>query len=122
MKGHSVFARTRSPVCASIVLVAWSLGTSATLWGGEPAPQPGPIVKAFGAVYAVERPDFPTPTDEQWKVVFDVSVGAETPDALNPRIETVARFLNMHAQAGVAPEKMRATLVLHGTAGNCSRR
>jgi len=109
-------------VCASIVFVAWGFGTSTTLWGEEPVSQPGPIVKDFGAVYAVERPDFPTPTDESWRAVFDVSVGAETPDALNPRIETVARFLNMHAQAGVAPENMRLTLVLHGTAGKDSLR
>ena len=105
-----------------LLLAGLASSAAPTVADDEPARREGPIVKEFGAVYAVDEPDFPTPTEASWKAVFDVSVAAETEDALNPRIETVARFLNMHAQAGVAPENMQVTLVLHGTAGKDSLR
>ena len=80
-------------------------------------PQAGPIITDFGAVYPVAAPDLAIPDDHTFRLIFDVSVGAASPEAVNPRIETLARFLNMHAQAGVAPDRMQLALVLHGTAG-----
>jgi intracellular sulfur oxidation DsrE/DsrF family protein len=77
----------------------------------------GPAIEGFGAVYAVESPSFATPTDLLYQVAFEVALGTDEPDQVNPRIETLARFLNMHAQAGVARENMKLALVLHGTAG-----
>ena len=80
-------------------------------------PESGPVVEGFGAVYGVPDPDFETPWDVEYRVVFDVSVGADEPHLLNARINSLARFLNMHAQAGVDPDAMRLALVLHGSAG-----
>ena len=77
----------------------------------------GPAIESFGAVYQVENPSFATPTDMVYRVAFEVALGTDEPDQVNPRIETVARFLNMHAQSGVARENMKLALVLHGTAG-----
>jgi hypothetical protein len=44
-----------------------------------------------------------------------VNVGPE-PGELNTSFDTVARF-SMHAQAGVPRERVKAALVIHGTAG-----
>jgi intracellular sulfur oxidation DsrE/DsrF family protein len=77
----------------------------------------GPVIDAFGAVYPVPDPDFATPTGDIYRVVFEVGQTAEAPDAANMRINTLARFLNMHAQAGVPLERMELALVLHGPAG-----
>ncbi len=80
-------------------------------------PRSGPVIGGFGAVYAVPDVDYPTPADHVYRVVFDVSGSPETPDQLNASINTLARFLNMHAQAGVLPENLLLALVLHGGAG-----
>jgi len=77
----------------------------------------GPVIAQFGPVYDVERPDFPTPTNAAYRVVFDVAPSPDAADALNPRIESLARFLNMHARAGVNPDQMKLALVVHGPAG-----
>ncbi len=78
--------------------------------------QAGPIIGEYGAVYEVTSPDFATPTGP-FKVVFEVAVGAPDPGQLNARLETVARYLNMHAHAGILAEDMEISLVVHGSAG-----
>jgi intracellular sulfur oxidation DsrE/DsrF family protein len=76
----------------------------------------GPVIQSAGAVYAVEDADFPTETGPR-KVLFDVAVGATDPADVNARLETLARYLNMHAQAGVDPGDMQLAVVVHGSAG-----
>jgi intracellular sulfur oxidation DsrE/DsrF family protein len=94
-------------VSSATALRAQALGPSRT----------GPAIADFGPVYTVEEPDFPTDAEATYRVVFEVSQGANDPGDINPRIETLARFLNMHAQVGVPRENMKLALVLHGTAG-----
>jgi len=77
----------------------------------------GPAVEKFGPVYDVPRPDFATPTDVAYRAVFDVATSPEAVDQLNPRIESLARFLNMHVRAGVSAEQIKLALVVHGAAG-----
>ena len=77
----------------------------------------GPVIADFGPVYTVQDPDFLTDTELTYRIVFEVKDGSEDPSTLNRRIESLARFLNMHAQAGVPRENMKLALVLHGTAG-----
>ncbi|MDH3271001.1 MAG: DsrE family protein [Gemmatimonadota bacterium] len=75
----------------------------------------GPIVESAGAVFAVD-PDLVTPTDRDYKVAFEIAAPASTPERMNASINTVARFLNMHAQAGVPAERLSAAIVAHGAA------
>jgi intracellular sulfur oxidation DsrE/DsrF family protein len=82
----------------------------------------GPIIEDFGATYPVEALDFDTPTDQAYRLLFDVSTSPDAPDALNSKLNTVARFLNMHARAGVPRAQMEAAVVLHGTAGKYALR
>jgi intracellular sulfur oxidation DsrE/DsrF family protein len=78
-------------------------------------PRPGPVIEEFGAVFDVPEIDRETP-DVEYRAVFDVRDPAEAPGERNRGIETVARYLNMHAREGVPPEKLHAVLVLHGGA------
>lgn len=75
----------------------------------------GPIIEDFGATYPVEALDVPTPTS--YRLLFDISTSPDAPDAVSTQLNTVARFLNMHARDGVPPEQMQLAVVLHGTAG-----
>lgn len=76
----------------------------------------GPIIADYGTVFAVPEPDLATPLTTPLKVDFDVSTSAGKPDQVNGGIETAARFLNMHAQAGVPAANLFVGIVLHGGA------
>jgi intracellular sulfur oxidation DsrE/DsrF family protein len=79
--------------------------------------QDGPVIHAAGSVFTVPDPDFATPRDQTFRVLFDVAEGAAAPGEINTGLNTVARFLNMHAQAGVPLERLQVAVVVHGTAG-----
>lgn len=76
----------------------------------------GPIIKEYGKVWKIENPDFVTDTSKEFKVVFDIMNSPESPTEINKSIETAARFLNMHSQAGVAKERLKVALVVHNKA------
>lgn len=101
---------------ATSIAAVLSLLVANTAHAQRPARTDGPVIQGYGAVFAVPDPAFPTPAGAL-KVVFDVSETPEDASARNARIETVARFLNMHAQAGVPRERMEVALVVHGPAG-----
>lgn len=74
----------------------------------------GPLIPEFGEIASVDT-DLAIPPDTVFKVVFDIAEGAE-PGQISRRLETAARFLNMHVEAGVAPEDLHVALVIHGSA------
>lgn len=80
-------------------------------------PSPGPLIRDFGPVYDVPSPDLSASPDVVHRAVFDVTRSAESPTAVNSSIESLARFLNMHARAGVPAENLQLALVVHGSAG-----
>lgn len=76
----------------------------------------GPIIENYGAVWEIDNPDFKTDKSQEFKVVFDVKVGPESDTEMNRNLNTVARFLNMHAQSGIPASQLKAALIVHGTA------
>ena len=76
----------------------------------------GPVIPAFGPVWEIPNATYPTETSKMYKAVFDVMNSPEDKTQVNPWMETAARFLNMHAQNGVAPERMKVALVVHNKA------
>jgi intracellular sulfur oxidation DsrE/DsrF family protein len=76
----------------------------------------GPLIEGFGKVWEIKNPAYPTDTTAVFKAVFDIMNSPTDPARLNPTIETVARYLNMHAQAGVPSEQIKAAVVIHNKA------
>ncbi|MDC6363234.1 MULTISPECIES: DsrE family protein [Flavobacteriaceae] len=76
----------------------------------------GPVLEKHGAVWAVENQDFKTDTSAEFKVVFDIMDSPDSHTEINKKIETAARFLNMHAQNGVPLSQLKVALVVHGGA------
>jgi intracellular sulfur oxidation DsrE/DsrF family protein len=74
----------------------------------------GPVIESFGPSAPVEF-DQPLPEGTEFKVVFDIAQASED-DVLNKRFESVARFVNMHARAGVPLEDIQPAIVVHGGA------
>ena len=79
-------------------------------------PVTGPVIEGFGPVYYVPSEPLVLRPGEVLSVVFDVAAAPDEPGEPNYRLETVARFLNLHARAGLAAERMRVAIVLHGRA------
>lgn len=111
--------RTATALCPFLVVAATAL-IGAPLAGqarAEPlsTPRDGPLIHGFGAVYDVPLTDLETPLDMEYRVVFEVSQSSD-PGTVNPWLNTVARFLNMHARAGVPLDHMHLAVVMHGEA------
>jgi intracellular sulfur oxidation DsrE/DsrF family protein len=85
-----------------------------TTWAGEAAFSNGPVFEDYGPVANVEM-TMAIPPGTRFRHSFDVSdpAPAGTP---NPRLVTAARFINMHARAGVPAEDIELAIVVHGKA------
>ena len=75
----------------------------------------GTAVPGFGKSAPVEGVSLPA--DATFKVAFDVTDAAPADD-VNKGFNTAARFLNMHAAAGVPAENMSVAIVVHGPAAS----
>ncbi len=76
----------------------------------------GPVIEGYGASYVIEDADVPLATDHIYKVVWEITDYAGEPDGINRSLDRVARFLNLHAANGLAPEDMQLGVVVHGRA------
>jgi intracellular sulfur oxidation DsrE/DsrF family protein len=74
----------------------------------------GPVFTDFGPVASVS-PDVPLAADSTFRVAFDVSDAAE-PGTVNRGLVSAARFINMHAEAGIATKNLQLAIVVHGGA------
>lgn len=74
----------------------------------------GPVIADYGPVFDMPATAFRLSTKQIHKVLFDVAGGKRERDTLNRRLETVARFLNMHARNGIAPERLQLAVIMHG--------
>jgi intracellular sulfur oxidation DsrE/DsrF family protein len=66
----------------------------------------------FGQTAAVQT-DFKIPKRAKFKVLYDTK-DATKPGEINKSLNTAARFLNMHAKAGVPEKHMKLAVVFHG--------
>lgn len=83
----------------------------------EPSPfKTGPVFEAFGQSAKIASAA-PIPEGTVFKVSFDVADAAD-PGEMNRSINSLARFINMHAAAGVPMENINVALVVHGSASN----
>lgn len=76
----------------------------------------GPIIKDYGTVWKVANLDYKVDIVNDLKAVFDIMDSPESHKVVNKSIETVARFLNMHAQSDVPVDNLKFALVVHNKA------
>jgi intracellular sulfur oxidation DsrE/DsrF family protein len=76
----------------------------------------GKIIPDFGKTFKVENPEIATDTTTTLKVIFDVSKSPENKALINTNIVTAARFLNMHADAGMDISQLKVAITIHGGA------
>lgn len=76
-----------------------------------------PLIKGYGGV--VQIPDVTDLPQKGVKAVFDIAVEGK-PEEVNRGLESVARYLNLNAQAGNAATDVKLALVLHGGSTKCA--
>ncbi|MEM6799933.1 MAG: DsrE family protein [Bacteroidota bacterium] len=76
----------------------------------------GPLIEDYGAVWDVPDPGFETKTDIEYRVMFDIYKSPSDPSKLNLGLNSLARFMNMHAKAGVPAENIKAVAIVHNQA------
>ena len=76
----------------------------------------GKIIKDYGLTFEVINPDVETAVDGELKLILDISKTADQKDQLNKYIETAARFLNMHANAGMTADQLKVAMTIHASA------
>jgi intracellular sulfur oxidation DsrE/DsrF family protein len=108
----AIAALSALSAAATLALALPPAGSTARPTG----PSRGPVIADFGSAYAVRNPGLATPMLQEMKVRFDVAVTPGDVRALNPQLESAARFLNMHAKAGMSPERLKVAIVVHDAA------
>ena len=74
----------------------------------------GTAIRGFGPIATIDA-DQKIPATAAFRIRFDASEAAKEGE-LNRSFVSLARFINMSAEAGVAPEKVTLALVVHGGA------
>lgn len=100
-------------VLAAFLLLAGGVNAAENI--EKKSMETGPVIEGFGPVMPVEQ-TIPLSGKEHFKVAFDVAEQGE-PEKANRRFESLARFLNMQARAGVPAKQVELALVVHGKAG-----
>lgn len=72
-----------------------------------------PQIARFGGI--ARTPEAAEPPRRGAKIVFDIAVDSK-PGEVNKGLESVARYLNLNAEAGHKPADVKLALVLHGGA------
>lgn len=76
----------------------------------------GPAIENFGPAVDVPDASFNLVPGTQYRLLFDASSGSKDKHARNRRLESAARFINMHARAGIDPDDLQIEIVTHGGA------
>ncbi len=74
----------------------------------------GPVIEDYGPVADVDA-TFAIPEDAVFRHSYDVAQRAEDGEP-NRSLVTAARFINMHAKAGIGLDRIELAVVVHGAA------
>jgi len=83
----------------------------------QEGPPTGPVIHSAGATFEIPNPEFETPREQEYRLAFEMARPAASPEELNVVLSNVARYLNMHATAGIPRDQVQAAVVVHGGAG-----
>ncbi len=95
-------------IILAIALSSFALPAQA----GESNFHAGPVFANFGKIATIQT-DMSFSKRAKFRVLFDSSKPADV-GTVNRNLNTVARFINMHAEAGVPEKNIKAAIVFHG--------
>ena len=100
-------------------VIAGALLTQLTLLSATGGAQQvsGPVIMKGGTHAPVPNVTFAVPTDQTYKVSWDINVGSAKPGEANANFEVPPRFVNQAAVLGIPRANVQVAVVVHGTAG-----
>ncbi|HAA12742.1 MAG TPA: hypothetical protein DCE41_14035 [Cytophagales bacterium] len=75
-----------------------------------------PGVPDLGGIFEMPEEVYHPNTNLDYKIVVDVSAGAQDPAKVNPGLHNLARLINLHVAGGIPPENLEVVAVFHGGA------
>lgn len=109
---YSPHRRAVRALCLPLALLI--IGGPAAAQERPAAFHPGPLIPEYGPIADVAT-SFAVEPGTEFAIAFDTATPAKAGER-NRTLESAARFLNMHAAAGMSPEAMRLAVVIHGQA------
>lgn len=79
-------------------------------------PTLGPVIEGYGPTFPIDDRDVPLEEEAVYRAVFDVAAYSDDLGSLSSRLNSVARFLNMHGRNGTPVDNMQLAVVIHGAA------
>ncbi|WP_144213375.1 DsrE family protein [Shewanella donghaensis] len=101
-------------ITLKLIFLSLLLAFSSLSHAGKEAFKSGTAIKDYGQIAVVDS-QLAIPKDMVFKVAFDMSKAAK-PAEINRSLNTLARFINMHEDAGVPAKNIHLAMVVHGNA------
>jgi intracellular sulfur oxidation DsrE/DsrF family protein len=76
-------------------------------------PTTGPVIEGYGRSALITDSDVQLPANHDYRVVWEITQYGNGPEEVNRAVDRVARFLNLHAKAGVSTDNMHLAIVTH---------
>lgn len=82
----------------------------------ESSAQEALVIEGYGEIYLSENDAIMLDLDKEHNAIFDVMITSREKGQVNPLLNAVARYINLHAAKGLSVDKMNIVVVFHGRA------
>lgn len=72
-----------------------------------------PFIKKGGSMFDVPQADPIADKNMKYKILFELSKGADKPDTVNAALDKLARLVNLHLSAGIPKKNLEIVAVTH---------
>lgn len=72
-----------------------------------------PFIKSGGGMFDVPEAEPIVDKQMKYKILYEISKGADKPDTLNGTLDKLARLVNLHLSAGIPKQNLDIVAVVH---------
>jgi intracellular sulfur oxidation DsrE/DsrF family protein len=72
-----------------------------------------PFIKSGGGMFEVPEAEPIVDKRMKYKVLYEISKGADKPDSVNATLDKLARLVNLHLSAGIPKENLDVVAIVH---------
>jgi intracellular sulfur oxidation DsrE/DsrF family protein len=109
--------QTIKSLATGALIAATAISFAAHAEQGEPQGYwTTPTIQGYGPMHVLPDAAFQPQADHTYKIVFALTQGSKTPDAVNPALDHVARTVNLYVAAGVPLSHLKFVAVASGAA------
>lgn len=72
-----------------------------------------PVIKSGGGMFEVPEAEPSVDKKMKYKVLYEISKGADKPDSVNSTLDKLARLVNLHLSAGIPKQNLDVVAVIH---------